>query len=120
MSKLVLIVEDYQDARTFMKYLLESYGYEVEEAADGKEAVEMIRNHVPDLVLMDISMPVMDGLTATRIIRGSQSKSAVPIIALTAHGQAYYRKALDAGCNDLINKPVDFESFQPMLKRYLH
>jgi len=69
MPKKVLIVEDYDDSRNFMKFLLESYGYQVVEAADGIEAVDRFKQQHPDMILMDISLPVVDGLTATKAIR---------------------------------------------------
>lgn len=120
MAKKVLIVEDYEDTREFMKILLESYGYKVIEAADGIEAIDRVRQHHPDLILMDISLPVVDGLTATRAIREFDEQSrTVPIIAVTAFGKNYYKKAIEAGCNDLIDKPVDFDSLEPILKSYL-
>jgi CheY-like chemotaxis protein len=120
MSRTILIVEDYEDARCFMRFLIESYGYEVIEAENGLEAVECFSNHIiPDLVLMDISMPVMDGLTATREIRKFDGASKIPIIAVTAHGKQFYQQAMDAGCNDLINKPVDFDTLEPFLNQYL-
>ena len=119
MAKKVLIAEDYADTRSFMKFLIESYGYQTLEAADGQEAVETVRQEQPDLVLMDLSMPIMDGLAATRVIRGFDGMSRLPIIAVTAHGQSYYRQALEAGCDDLINKPLDFESLEPVLNQYL-
>jgi len=120
MAKKVLIVEDYEDTREFMKILLESYGYKVIEAADGIEAIDRVRQYHPDLILMDISLPVVDGLTATRAIREFDEESrTVPIIAVTAFGKNYYKKAIEAGCNDLIDKPVDFDSLEPILKSYL-
>ena len=119
MAKKVLIVEDYEDTREFMKILLESYGYRVIEAADGIEAIDRVKQHHPDLILMDISLPVVDGLTATRAIRQFDVAAKVPIIAVTAFGKNYYKKAIEAGCNDLIDKPVDFDSLEPILKSYL-
>ena len=119
MAKKVLIVEDYEDTREFMKILLESYGYKVIEAADGIEAIDRVKQYHPDLILMDISLPVVDGLTATRAIREFDADSKVPIIAVTAFGKNYYKKAIEAGCNDLIDKPVDFDSLEPILRSYL-
>jgi len=119
MTKKVLIVEDYEDTREFMKILLESYGYKVIEAADGIEAIDRVKQFHPDLILMDISLPIVDGLTATRAIREFDVDSKVPIIAVTAFGKNYYKKAIEAGCNDLIDKPVDFDSLEPILRSYL-
>ncbi len=119
MVKKVLIVEDYEDTREFMKFLLESYGYQVIEAADGIEAVDRAKHQCPDLILMDISLPIVDGLTATRTIRKLSSKLQMPIIAITAFGKNYYDKAMEAGCNDLIDKPIDFDVLEPILSRYL-
>ena len=119
MKKIVLIVEDYEDTRDFMKFLIESYGYQVVEAVDGIEAVDRVRQQHPDLILMDISLPVVDGLTATRTIREFNLPSHIPIIAVTAFGKSYYKKAIEAGCDDLINKPVDFDILEPILHRYL-
>lgn len=119
MAKKVLIVEDYEDTRNFMKYLLEGYGYKVCEATDGREAVESVRIEFPDLILMDMAMPYMDGLTATKLIREFDGASKLPIIAVTAHGESYYRKAIEAGCDDLINKPLDFNVLDTILHQYL-
>ena len=119
MQKKVLIVEDYEDTREFMKFLLETYGYQVIEAADGIEAVDRVKQQHPDLVLMDISLPLVDGLTATRAIRANGADSKVPIIAVTAFGKYHYQKAIDAGCDDLIDKPIDFDVLEPILNRYL-
>jgi CheY-like chemotaxis protein len=119
MSKKVLIAEDYADTRSFMKFLVESFGYSVLEATDGEQAVKTVQKEKPDLVLMDLAMPVMDGLAATRVIRGFDGMNKLPIIAVTAHGQSYYRLAIEAGCDDLINKPLDFSSLEPVLDQYL-
>ncbi len=119
MAKKVLIVEDYEDTRDFMKFLLESYGYQVIVAADGIEAIDRVKHQHPDLILMDISLPIVDGLTATRAIREFDKDSNVPIIAVTAFGKSFYKKAIEAGCNDLIDKPVDFDVLEPILDFYL-
>jgi CheY-like chemotaxis protein len=119
MKKKVLIVEDFADTRSFMKFLIESYGYQALEATDGEEAVAAVQQQHPDLVLMDLAMPVMDGLAATRVIRGFDGMAKLPIIAVTAHGQSFYKQALEAGCDDLINKPFDFATLEPVLNQYL-
>jgi CheY-like chemotaxis protein len=119
MSRTILIVEDYDDSRQFMILIFESYGYKVIEATDGLEAVETIKHHFPDLILMDVSMPVMDGLTATKTIRKIKQGAKIPIIAVTAHGKEFYEKAIEAGCNDLIEKPIDFDLLESVLTQYL-
>jgi CheY-like chemotaxis protein len=120
MPKKVLVVEDYEDTREFMKFLLETYGYDVIEASDGIEAIDSVKRQHPDLVLMDISLPVVDGLTATRAIREFDTGAKkLPIIAVTAFGKYHYQKAIDAGCNDLIDKPIDFDVLEPILNHYL-
>lgn len=119
MSRKILVVEDYEDTRSFMKFLIESYGYQVIEAGDGLEAIESFKHHFPDLILMDISMPKMDGLTATKTIRKFDGASQIPIIAVTAYGKQFYERAIEAGCNTLIDKPVDFDSLEPLLNQYL-
>ncbi|MBX7174614.1 MAG: response regulator [Pyrinomonadaceae bacterium] len=117
--KRVLVVEDYADTRALMRYLLQNFGYEVLEATDGQDAINKIKENSVDLILMDISMPVMDGLTATQIIRQFEGFTKTPIIAVTAYGKSYYRQAIEAGCDDLINKPLDFNNLKPLLEQYL-
>lgn len=119
MQRKILVVEDYEDTRLFMKFLLESYGYQVIEAVDGLDALDKIRHEFPDLILMDMSMPEMDGLAATKAIRKLKRGAEIPIIAVTAHGKRFYERALKAGCNDLIEKPVDFDSFETVINQYL-
>ncbi|MBK7708186.1 MAG: response regulator [Acidobacteria bacterium] len=119
MEKLILIVEDYEDSRDVLRFLLESCGYFVIEAADGIEAVDKVRRFHPDLILMDISLPVVDGLTATRAIREVTFGSRVPIIAVTAFGSDFKREASEAGCDELLDKPLDYRILKPMLRQYL-
>ena len=119
MHKTILVVEDYPDTRSFMRFMLEDYGYEVLEAENGEKALEAVKYHTPDLILMDMSMPVMDGLTATKRIRKMDGMSRLPIIAVTAFGKSYYRQAMEAGCDDLINKPLDPTTLKPILNQYL-
>lgn len=116
--KTVLIVEDYPDVRMMMKIMIQHCGYNVLEASDGYEAVETVKKHHPDLIFMDLSMPVMDGLTATQIIRKSENCPDVPIIALTAFGDLYYEEAIKAGCNEVINKPMNFDKLEPIIEQY--
>ena len=120
MKSKVLVVEDYEDTREFMKFLLQDYGFDVAEATNGFEAVEAVKRQVPDLILMDISMPGMDGLTAARKIREQSGGSHKPaIIAITAYGEAAQRKALEAGCDGSLSKPINFDDLEPVLARYL-
>jgi two-component system chemotaxis response regulator CheY len=120
MAKTILVVEDYEDIRSFLKFLLEEKGYEVCEARDGIEAFDKFKQRHPDLILMDISMPEVDGLTATKAIRELEADGEhIPIIAVTAFGKLYYKKAIEAGCNELIDKPVDFDSIETVIHHYL-
>ena len=119
MQKIVLIVEDYEDTRSFMKFVVESYGYRVIEAGDGAEAIDRFKEFHPDLILMDISLPKVDGLAATKTIRKCDDSGKVPIIAVTAFGKSFYKQAMEAGCNDLLNKPVDFDVLEPVMHQYL-
>lgn len=119
MSKKVLIVEDYEDSRDFLKLLVKSFGYEALIATNGDEAVRIAKQESPDLILMDMALPVMNGIEATEIIRDSVDISNIPIIAITAHGIALDKEAIKAGCNEVINKPLDFDNFMYILKKYL-
>lgn len=118
MSKKVLIVEDYPDVRKIMEIIVKRQGFDVIEAEDGYEAIEKVKQFHPDLILMDLAMPIMDGITATQIIRGLEGFRKVPIIALTAFGGDYYKRAIKAGCNEVINKPMEFKAIAPLLKQY--
>jgi two-component system cell cycle response regulator DivK len=116
----VLVVEDYDDARELMSIWLEGSGYRVVQARDGAEAVEAARRECPDLVIMDMSLPTLDGLSATAAIRRIEELCHVPVIACSANDvQEWADKALAAGCNDFVSKPVDFAALEKALKRLL-
>jgi CheY-like chemotaxis protein len=108
MSK-VLLVEDNEMNRDMLSRRLERKGYEVVFAEDGSIAVDMASSESPDLILMDMSLPILDGWEATRRIKANDATSGIPIIALTAHAMAGDReKAMEVGCEDYDTKPVDF------------
>jgi two-component system cell cycle response regulator DivK len=108
MSK-ILLVEDNEMNRDMLSRRLERRGYQVIIAVDGQEGVALARSHAPDLILMDMSLPGLDGWEATRQLKAAVETRAIPIIALTAHAMSGDReKALDAGCDDYDSKPVEF------------
>lgn len=119
MQKTILIVEDFQDSRNLLKFILEELNYNVLEADDGFKAVELAKRHVPDLILMDMALPMISGISATKIIREFRETSKVPIIAVTASGQYIYPQAIAAGCNDLLLKPLDVEKLKSTIEHYL-
>lgn len=106
--KKILVVEDNEDTREILLYRLKSMGnYEVLLAANGKEALEMAKQAPPDLIIMDLKMPVLDGWEATKILRKTDWGRDLPVIALTAQAMENdEQKALSAGCNDYIAKPI--------------
>lgn len=104
----ILLVEDNEMNRDMLSRRLEKRGYTVMIAVDGKEGVDMARTEIPDLILMDMSLPEIDGWTATRMLKGDPNTQSIPIIGLTAHATAADReKTLAAGCNDFDTKPVE-------------
>ena len=119
MSAKVLLVEDFDDVRRMMRFQLQGEGFDVVEAADGHEALEKAVTVKPDLILMDIAMPVMDGIQATRAIRQHAGLTDVPIIAVTAYGEFYNERAREVGCNAVVQKPVDVTELKPLVQQYL-
>jgi CheY-like chemotaxis protein len=118
--KSILLVEDFEDSRYMMRMLLEMSGYRVLEAADGRTAVHLAKEERPDLVLMDLSLPVLDGLGATRLIRQMENNRNVPVIAVTAHGtEEFQHAALMAGCDQFVTKPVDFDMLETIIREHL-
>ena len=116
----VMVVEDFEDNRFMMRRLLEMSGYRVLEAINGEEAVRIAELELPDLILMDLSLPLLDGLAATRRIRQRDDLRNVPIIAVSAHDTAdFHAEALAAGCNDYVTKPIDFDQLEALLHRLL-
>ncbi|HEV7373682.1 MAG TPA: response regulator [Pyrinomonadaceae bacterium] len=116
----VMVVEDFEDNRFMMRRLLEMSGYRVLEAVNGEEAVELARRERPGLILMDLSLPQLDGLAATRRIRQYPELRDVPIVAVSAHDTAdFHADALAAGCNDYVTKPIDFDQLEALLSRLL-
>ncbi|HEV2707154.1 MAG TPA: response regulator [Pyrinomonadaceae bacterium] len=116
----VLVVEDFEDNRFMMRRLLEMSGYRVVEAVNGQEAVETATRERPDLILMDLSLPLLDGLAATRRIRQQDGLSQVPIVAVSAHDTAdFHADALAAGCNEYVTKPIDFDQLEGLLSRLI-
>jgi CheY-like chemotaxis protein len=108
--KTVLLVEDYADSRFMLARLLEMSDYRVLEAADGREAVEMAERECPDVVLMDLQMPVLDGFTATSLIRRNESTCRVPVVAVSAQStDDFISAARRVGCDRFVPKPVDFD-----------
>jgi two-component system cell cycle response regulator DivK len=117
-KKTVMIVEDFEDNRFMMRRLLEMSGYEVLEAVNGEEAVRLALQERPGLILMDLSLPLLDGLAATRRIREFVELQDVPIVAVSAHDTAdFHSEALSAGCDDYVTKPIDFEELERLLAR---
>ncbi len=105
----ILLVEDHEMNRDMLKRRLERRGFRVEVAVDGAQAVECVETSEPDLTLMDMSLPVMDGWTATTQIKAMPTKQHIPIIGLTAHAMSGDReRCIAAGCNEYEIKPVDF------------
>ena len=116
----ILVVEDYEDASLAMRLALEDQGYRILEAADGARAVEVAARERPDIILMDLQLPVLDGLAATRQIRAVPELQEAVIVAVTAHNEGDYRaQALAAGCNAFVSKPIDFDFLSDLLANLL-
>jgi two-component system cell cycle response regulator DivK len=120
MAKKILIIEDEPRNLKLFSDLLTRFGYEIVEATDGEMGVESARSTHPDLILMDIMMPKMDGLEATRIIKADAATKHIPILALTSYAMKGDReRTIEAGCNGYIAKPVDIGELLKAVKDYL-
>jgi two-component system, cell cycle response regulator DivK len=112
----ILVVEDYEDASLAMRLALEECGYRILEAADGQKAVEVAERERPDIILMDLQLPILDGLAATERIRSNPQMRETIIVAVTAHNESDFReRARDAGCNAFFSKPIDIERLNILL-----
>ena len=115
-----MVVEDAEDARYLMRLELERLGYLVIEAEDGKKAVEMALHDRPDIILMDLSLPIMDGFAATEKIRATGGLEEVPIIAVTAHQETDFRAgAKAAGFDAYVTKPIDIDWLSELIQGLL-
>jgi two-component system, cell cycle response regulator DivK len=116
----ILLVEDHEEIWDFLSRRLRRRGFDVVLAHDGREGVEKTRSERPDVVLLDMNLPVMDGWTAARTLKSSPETAHVPIIALTAHAMSGDRdRALEAGCDDYHAKPVDFSRLLSQIEAVL-
>lgn len=116
----VLIVEDNVDNYELVRFLLERAGYQVLSAANGIEGVETAKQEQPDLVLMDLSLPELDGWNATARLKADEATRHIPVLALTAHTLPSERKrAIDAGCDGYISKPIKVASFDKLVAALL-
>ena len=114
----ILLVEDNEMNRDMLARRLEKKGFAVVHSADGQDGVKVAQDERPDLILMDIGLPIIDGLEATRILRQETETRHIPIIALTAHAMSGDReRCLKAGCNDYATKPVEFTQLIKKIKR---
>ena len=121
MTKSVLVVEDSDETRAMLTRMLHSEGYAPIEARNGVEALEIVGNYSPDLIIMDLNMPHLDGLTTTERIRKYRAKqSTIPILAITAFDTYGMKEAaIEAGCNEYLLKPLDLDQLGTLLRQHL-
>jgi CheY-like chemotaxis protein len=116
-NAVVLIVEDHDDTREMLQLLLGLYGCRVLAAANGDDAISLAEKTLPDLILMDMKMPRLDGLSITRMIRSHPTLSKVPIVAMTGMvTPQFHLEAVNAGCDDCLEKPIDFDRLEKLVK----
>jgi len=116
----ILLVEDNEENRDMLSRRLTRRGYEVVIALDGGQGVAMAQSEIPDLILMDMDLPVLNGWEATRQLKAAPATQAIPIIALTAHAMVGEReKALEAGCDDYDTKPIEFQRLLGKIEAFL-
>jgi CheY-like chemotaxis protein len=116
----ILVVDDFDDTRLLLRTWLEKKGFRVLEAENGIEAVEIAESHTPDLIIMDMEMPELDGLAATRRIRSSQILKDVPVVAVSAYGAHQFRReALAAGCNEYVSTPFEPDDLEQVIRSFL-
>lgn len=119
-SKRILVVEDQEDNRRIIRDLLSTRGYELIEARDGEAGVRLAKEHVPDLILMDIQLPVLDGYEATRRIKADPALRAVPIVVVTSYAlSGDDQKAIAAGCDGYVAKPFSPRQLLATVRRFL-
>lgn len=120
MSNRILVVEDNEMNMQLFEYLLEESGFEIVKATTGEEALKLATSEKPDLILMDIHLPGMDGLSVVRELKAGGEMEGVPILALTAHAMRGDKdRFLQAGCDGYISKPIDVKTFIPSIRQFL-
>jgi two-component system, cell cycle response regulator DivK len=120
MSKRILVVEDQPDNRQIIRDMLADTGYEIAEAENGEEALAAIAKQRPDLILMDIQLPIMDGYAATRRIKTDPALKSIPVIAVTSYAlSGEEKKAREAGCDDYVPKPYSPRQLMAKIRQYL-
>lgn len=117
----ILVVDDFDDTRLLLRTWLERRGYRVVEAADGLQAIDQAESQAPDLIIMDMQMPQLDGLSATRRIRNLQTLKSVPILAVSAYGADQFREqALAAGCDEYVSTPFEPATLEGIIRSLVH
>ncbi|MGR3318719.1 MAG: response regulator [Candidatus Anammoxibacter sp.] len=117
----ILVVEDNEKNRKLIRVVLKAKGYNIIEAEDAETALDQLKKDIPDLILMDIGLPEMDGFELTRQIKRDKTTKNVPIIAVTAHAmKGEKEKMLDAGCDDYVSKPIDINEFSKTVEKVLN
>ena len=112
----ILVVDDFEDTRLLLRTWLRKKGYRVMEAGNGNEAIAKVREIEPDLIIMDVEMPELDGLSATRKIRELKDSTVLPIIAVSAYGADQFREqALSAGCNEYVSTPFEPDELEKLI-----
>lgn len=120
-GRTILLVEDYQETRAMLRIWLERRGYRLVEAADGQEAIDLAPLAHPDLILMDLRLPELNGIAATRRLRQDATLQDVPVVALSALDPAMFREAaLSVGCVEYLTKPIDLDKLEDVLTRLLN
>ena len=116
-QRTILVVDDFDDTRLLLRTWLKRKGFRVIEAENGREAVETAKTQSPDFIIMDIEMPELDGLTATRQLRAMKEFASVPIVAVSAYGADQYRvQALEAGCDEYVSTPFDPDELETLIR----
>ena len=117
----ILVIEDNEQNMYLVNFILESHGYQVVQAFDGVQGISLAHQQQPDLILLDIQLPIMDGYAVARELRKNETLLKVPIVAVTSYAMTGDREhALAAGCTGYIEKPIDPDTFMPQVEQYLH
>jgi CheY-like chemotaxis protein len=120
-QRTILVVDDFDDTRLLLRTWLERRGFRVVEAENGFQAIKRAESEMPDLIIMDMQMPQLDGLAATRRIRGLKSLVSIPIVAVSAYGADQFRaQALAAGCNEYVSTPFEPATLEGIIRSLVH